>query len=152
MKTHNKKLIQPYFDDVWNGNKTFEIRKNDCDYQVGDILILCEFDEKTSRYTGAWLVVKIVYKIEDFAGIENGYCILGIKLSDRTRQNEFVPLKEYERLQYHLKECQKDLIKYQKTLDEACCLLEEYGSLTNIYTEDKLTNEEWKERLMKDVD
>lgn len=88
MKTHNKKLIQPYFDDVWNGNKTFEIRKNDCDYQVGDILILCEFDEKTSRYTGAWLVVKIVYKIEDFAGIENGYCILGIKVLERGVKND----------------------------------------------------------------
>lgn len=40
--------------------------------------------------------------------------------------------------------------KLDKALDEACCLLEEYGSLTNIYAEDKLTNEEWKERLMKD--
>lgn len=83
MKTHNKKLIQPYFDDVWNGNKTFEIRKNDCDYQVGDLLILREFDKKTDKYTGDWIMTKIIYKIENFVGIEEGYCILEIKVLER---------------------------------------------------------------------
>lgn len=70
MKIHDKKLIQPYFDDVWNGNKTFEIRKNDCDYQIGDFLILHEFDKKTDKYTGDWILTKIIYKIENFVGIE----------------------------------------------------------------------------------
>lgn len=83
MKIHNKKLIQPYFDDVWNGNKTFEIRKNDCDYQVGDLLILREFDKKTDKYTGDWIMTKIIYKIENFVGIEEGYCILEIKVLER---------------------------------------------------------------------
>ena len=80
---HNKKLIQPYFDDVWNENKTFEIRKNDCNYQVGDLLILREFDKKTDKYTGDWIMTKITYKIENFVGIEEGYCILEIKVLER---------------------------------------------------------------------
>lgn len=83
MKIHNKKLIQPYFDDVWNGRKTFEIRKNDCDYQVGDIIILREFDKKTNKYTGDWIMTKIIYKIDNFVGIEQGYCVLGIKVLER---------------------------------------------------------------------
>ena len=80
MKTHNKKLIHPYFDDVWNGRKTFEIRKNDCDYQVGDLLILRQFD---NQYEGAYVLTKIIYKIDNFVGIEQGYCVLGIKVLER---------------------------------------------------------------------
>ena len=88
MKIHDKKLIQPYFDDVWNGNKTFEIRKNDCDYQIGDFLILHEFDKKTDKYTGDWILTKIIYKIENFVGIEQGYCVLGIKVLERGVKND----------------------------------------------------------------
>lgn len=88
MKIHNKKLIQPYFDSVWNGNKTFEIRKNDCDYQIGDFLILCEFDKKTNKHTGDWILTKIIYKIDNFVGIEHGYCVLGIKVLERGVEND----------------------------------------------------------------
>ncbi len=88
MKTHNKKLIQPYFDAVLNGSKTFEIRKNDCNYQVGDLLILREFDEEASSYSGAYVLVKIIYKIDNFVGIEHGYCVLGIKVLERGVEND----------------------------------------------------------------
>ncbi|AYF99887.1 DUF3850 domain-containing protein [Lactococcus allomyrinae] len=40
MKIHELKLDIKYFDDVKNGIKNFEIRKNDRDFQVGDILEL----------------------------------------------------------------------------------------------------------------
>lgn len=40
MKTHDLKLDIKYFDDVKSGKKNFEIRKNDRDFQVGDILEL----------------------------------------------------------------------------------------------------------------
>ena len=40
MKTHELKLEIKYFDDVKSGKKNFEIRKNDRDFQVGDILEL----------------------------------------------------------------------------------------------------------------
>lgn len=50
MKLHKLKLIQPYFSQVkyHNGKvenffKKFEIRKNDRDYQVGDLLLLLEY-------------------------------------------------------------------------------------------------------------
>lgn len=40
MTTHELKIDIKYFDDVKNGKKNFEIRKNDRDFQVGDILEL----------------------------------------------------------------------------------------------------------------
>lgn len=43
MKTHELKLDTKFFDDVKSGKKNFEIRKNDRDYQVGDILKLKAF-------------------------------------------------------------------------------------------------------------
>lgn len=40
MKIHELKLDTKYFDDVASGKKTFEIRKNDRQFQVGDVLAL----------------------------------------------------------------------------------------------------------------
>lgn len=40
MKIHELKLDIKYFDEVKNGHKNFEIRKNDRDYQIGDVLEL----------------------------------------------------------------------------------------------------------------
>lgn len=38
MKLYNKKILFEYAIEKANGNKPFEIRKNDCDYQVGDLI------------------------------------------------------------------------------------------------------------------
>ena len=43
MKTHELKLDTKYFDDVKSGKKDFEIRKNDRDFEVGDILELKKY-------------------------------------------------------------------------------------------------------------
>ncbi|WP_285046665.1 DUF3850 domain-containing protein [Lactococcus petauri] len=45
MKTHELKLDIKYFDEVKNGTKNFEIRKNDRDFKVGDILELKAFKD-----------------------------------------------------------------------------------------------------------
>jgi len=39
---HNLKILPPYFVAVADGSKPFEVRRNDRDYQVSDILILQE--------------------------------------------------------------------------------------------------------------
>ena len=44
MKIHELKLDTEYFDDVKSGLKTFEIRKNDRDFKVGDVLALTSFE------------------------------------------------------------------------------------------------------------
>lgn len=54
MKIHELKLDIKYFDEVKNGNKCFEIRKNDRDYQIGDVLELKAYknykNDKKSHY------------------------------------------------------------------------------------------------------
>ena len=74
-KVHALKTLQPYFDAVESGVKTFEIRKNDRDFKVGDGLILREFDGE--RYTGRLISRKITY-MTDYEQ-KPGYVVLGIK-------------------------------------------------------------------------
>ncbi|MGJ6852999.1 ASCH/PUA domain-containing protein [Listeria monocytogenes] len=77
-KTHELKILSEYFWDIIEGRKTFEIRKNDRDFQVGDYLILKEF--KDGKHTRQFRAVEVTY-ITDYAQKE-GYVVMGIKLDD----------------------------------------------------------------------
>lgn len=75
-KVHDVKLGTTFFDDVKTGRKTFELRKNDRGYKEGDTIVLHEYKDGTT--TGRTITKKIVYILEDFTGLEDGYCILGL--------------------------------------------------------------------------
>ena len=76
--THELKLTEPFFSEVFTGNKNFELRKNDRDFNVGDILVLYEFDQRTRKYTGLYVRKQIKFILKDYPGLEEGYCILGL--------------------------------------------------------------------------
>ena len=75
-KVHDVKLGATFFDDVKTGRKTFELRKNDRGYKEGDTIVLHEY--KDGATTGRTITKEIVYMLEDFTGLEDGYCILGL--------------------------------------------------------------------------
>lgn len=50
-RVHYLKTWPNFHQDVRKLKKRFDIRFNDRDFQVGDILILQEFDPKTCEYT-----------------------------------------------------------------------------------------------------
>lgn len=88
MKEIKKKIQPKYFKEVAEGKKDFEIRKDDSDYEVGDILILQEIHKSPLgkspyfNYTGNEIAKRIKYKIthEEFPdGIKEGYCVLGLE-------------------------------------------------------------------------
>lgn len=76
---HELKILPQYFEEVWNKNKTFELRKDDRDYKIGDTLRLLEFDYGT--YTGRICNRKILYILRDSDqyGLKEGFVILGMK-------------------------------------------------------------------------
>ena len=96
MKIHELKLDTFYFDDVKSGVKTFEIRKNDRDYQVGDLLSLSRFEDgkylkrKIGLYTNkenslkevplneADTILMVVNYIDDYEQ-KDGYIVIGIE-------------------------------------------------------------------------
>lgn len=79
MKTHHIKTHPKPFDAIRKGIKTFEIRVNDRDYKVGDLLILDEYNPKTGKYTGNILTREVIYILEGGQyGIETGYVAMSI--------------------------------------------------------------------------
>ncbi len=78
-KVHEVKLAAMYYDDVKDGKKTFELRKNDRNYKEGDKLHMLEF--KDGRHTGRTISADIVYLLEEYTGLTEGYCILGIRVT-----------------------------------------------------------------------
>ena len=80
MNTHVLKTWPPYFQDIVSGAKTFEVRKDDRNFQVGDKLVLTEWDPVKQDYTERGLGAEISYKLPGGQfGIEEGYCVLGLK-------------------------------------------------------------------------
>lgn len=79
-KTHSVKILPEYFEAVISGEKTFEIRYNDRDYKVGDLLCLKEFCD--GDYTGRETVREICYMLDDPTCCKEGYVVLGLKQSE----------------------------------------------------------------------
>lgn len=84
MKIVKKKILPKYFMEVKNGNKLFEIRKDEDDIQVGDKLVLNEYDADDKfmpHYTGESIFADVTYVLRNVPkyGLKDGYCIIGIK-------------------------------------------------------------------------
>ena len=94
MKSIEKKLLPEYFEAVGRRAKTFELRKDDSDYQIGDLLTLREWNGE--EYTGREIIREITYILRDAPeyGLMEGYCILSIQPVDR-KQELVSLLREY---------------------------------------------------------
>ncbi len=75
------------FQAVLDGDKRYEFRKNDRNFQVGDVLHLREwepaqkFDATLGDYTGRSLHAIVTYLTPGGAfGVPDGYCVLGIRV------------------------------------------------------------------------
>lgn len=78
MTTHHLKQAQEVFGPSLDGIKSFEIRKNDRDYQVGDVLILNEWNG--TNYTGRSVAVKVTYILaDDSYGMKDWHIIMAVK-------------------------------------------------------------------------
>jgi uncharacterized protein YjbK len=81
MKHHYIKIWQEYVSDITNRKKTFEIRFNDRDYQVGDILIMAEYNRFMKSFTGYIIQceVKYIFNNTDF-GLKEGFVAMSINV------------------------------------------------------------------------
>ena len=77
-KLHLLKIKPEYFNAVESLLKQFELRKDDRDYQIGDLIILQEYDdgEYTGRECGAFKISYILRDCPEY-GLMPGYCIIG---------------------------------------------------------------------------
>ena len=77
--THDLKVWPEPFCALINDIKPFEVRKNDRDFQVGDVLILKEWDPASESYTGQSCTRRVEYLLKGGQfGIEAGFVVMGI--------------------------------------------------------------------------
>jgi len=76
-RTHDLKIIAPYFGYLQQGLKDFEIRFDDRDFLVDDILNLQEY--KYNEWTGECAQKRIKYILRRFEGLQMGYVVLGLE-------------------------------------------------------------------------
>jgi hypothetical protein len=83
MPRHDLKTWPQYYQAIIDGLKTFDIRKDDRGFQVGDELLLREYKPDKQQYTGRQLLVKVTYVTRGGQwGIPEGLVILAIKVED----------------------------------------------------------------------
>lgn len=82
-KIHILKIKDFWWDSVKNLKKTFELRKDDRDFKVGDLIRFDIVDSDSGLFCfHSRFLFEITYKLtsDDFPdGLKDGYCILGIE-------------------------------------------------------------------------
>lgn len=105
MTTHRLKVLIKYADAIMNGTKTFEVRKNDRGYEVGDKIV---FDVVTNegysigeaaRHPLNGATYRIDYILDDFEGLAT--CL---DLVDH-KQDPFIPGKRMVDGYFHCSDC-----------------------------------------------
>lgn len=78
---HELKTVEPHFSKLYRGDKTFELRKDDRGYKVGDYLVLRQYNAKKGHYCGpkVYAVVRSILRDAPEYGLMPGYCIMSIK-------------------------------------------------------------------------
>jgi hypothetical protein len=77
---HELKTWPEFHEPIWLGKKSFDIRFNDRNFQVGDILVLREWDPELGDYTGRSITVDVTYILHGPQfGVEDGCVIMSIK-------------------------------------------------------------------------
>jgi len=86
---HELKSWPEYFKAVRADVKRFEIRKNDRNFKVCDLITLREWDPKTKEYTGRWSLHEITYVAGgDVAKVLGDTIVFGISEAIRASSDE----------------------------------------------------------------
>lgn len=79
MTTHLLKILKQYADEVAAGNKMFEVRKNDRNFQKGDHVQFLVIDHNGLHDVDKTMY-EITYVLADFpTGLKKGYVVFGIR-------------------------------------------------------------------------
>jgi hypothetical protein len=74
---HKLKTHTPYFHAIIDGPKTFEVRKNDRDFRVDDVLRLEEWNPGCG-YSDAYTHYKVTYLAQGVFGLPADVCVMAI--------------------------------------------------------------------------
>lgn len=81
-REHHLKCVHEFFDEVWLGNKSFELRKDDRGFSVGDVLVLHETGIKPNRQP-RWIKAHVTYLLGGEPWLARDYVAIGINVFER---------------------------------------------------------------------
>lgn len=80
---HELKTIDPHYEDIVEGLKTFEMRRDDRAYAAGDVLHLRQYDPKLDAYSGYGFRVRVTHLLRGPCfGLADGWVIMSIAAED----------------------------------------------------------------------
>lgn len=80
---HELKTWPDFFQQVWEGAKRFEIRKDDRGYQANDTLLLREWS-KAGGYSGRAVRCDVPYLLGGrWPGLADGYVVMSIIVTEQ---------------------------------------------------------------------
>jgi hypothetical protein len=79
-KVHELKTWPDMFGETWRERKKFEARKNDRNFETGDILKLQEYIPQTKEYTGREILAKVHEVYTNIPDMPEDHCIMQIKV------------------------------------------------------------------------
>ena len=80
MKIHCLKIKSCYYEALVDGSKTFELRRNDRDFKVGDMITFCIVRDVggLSFPTNLFLITYVLKDCPQY-GLADGYAVLGLR-------------------------------------------------------------------------
>ncbi len=80
MAVHDLKTWPKFFAEVLEGRKTFELRRDDRGFKVGDTLNLQEWNPETGAFTGCSTRRRVTYLVRDVPefGLKPGFVIMSL--------------------------------------------------------------------------
>jgi len=75
---HILKTWPESYQSIKKGFKTFEVRKNDRDFKLNDVLILQEYDPNMELYTGEMDAFIVTYFLQGEFGLPKNMCVMSI--------------------------------------------------------------------------
>lgn len=92
MTEHRLKTWPDHFAAVWDGTKTFELRRDDRGFAVGDVLKLEEWDPATRDHTDRYVRAQVTYVLAGrdpetettgMPALPSGLVVMSIKVVER---------------------------------------------------------------------
>lgn len=86
MRVHELKTEPKYFMKIEDGSKSFELRKNDRDFRLNDILHLREHQ---GSYTGNEIIAQVTYILTDPNYVKRDHAAMAIEVLAIESHNDF---------------------------------------------------------------
>lgn len=85
---HELKIKSRFYWDIYSRRKSFEIRNNDRNFRVGDVLRLKVIDPEPDMIPPRLdcYVTYVLYHKDFPDGIAPGYCVMGIRVMGRVKE------------------------------------------------------------------